>query len=70
MAKTRLQALQDRLTTYGEKIGATLIICKNERGYFISINDNEIALTSGRSIKELAAYIDGFRDMLIITMTK
>lgn len=43
---------------------------KNEMGYFVSYNDNPIALTSGRSFKELAAYVDGLRDMLLITPNK
>lgn len=67
MAKTKRQALQERLNTYGKSVNATLTIGKNELGYFISYNDNPRALTSGRSFKELAAYVDGLRDMLLIS---
>lgn len=70
IAKTNRQALQERLNIYGERVNATFTIGKNEMGYFVSYNDNPIALTSGRSFKELAAYVDGLRDMLLITPNK
>ncbi len=70
MAKTNRQALQERLNIYGERVNATFTIGKNEMGYFVSYNDNPIALTPGRSFKELAAYVDGLRDMLLITPNK
>lgn len=42
------------------------ILGKNERGYYILLNDFVVALTSGRTAKEIVAYIDGLRDMLLI----
>lgn len=57
--------MKDRLAIYGNAIGVKLTLCKNDKGYFITCDDNPIALTSGRTYKELVAYIDGFRDMLL-----
>lgn len=47
-----------------------MTIGKNERGYYITYDGNPIALTSGRNIKELVAYIDGLRDMLLIAVLR
>ncbi len=47
-----------------------MIIGKSEAGYYITYKSSQIALTSGRNIEELAAYIDGLRDMLLITTMK
>lgn len=69
MENKRLQVLQDRLNRYSEAVGS-MIIGKNEKGYYITYAANPIALTSGRNIKELAAYIDGLRDMLLIAVLK
>lgn len=66
MEKT-IQKLQEKLNLYGKAVNATLTIGKREKGYYISLNNNPIALTSGRSLKELFAYIDGLRDMLLIS---
>jgi len=63
--KKRLNALKGRLTTYGNTIGLKLTLGKDNNGYFITCDDNPIALTSGRTYKELVAYVDGFRDMLL-----
>lgn len=69
MENTRLQGLQDRLNRYSEAVGP-MIIGKNEAGYYITYKSSQMVMTSGRNIEELAAYIDGLRDMLFITMTK
>lgn len=69
MENTRLQGLQDRLNRYSEAVGP-MIIGKNEEGYYVTYKSSQIALTSGRNIEELAAYIDGLRDMLLITTMK
>lgn len=65
MANKKIARLQESLDIFGKRLGATLVINKSEKGYYITHNDNPIALTSGRTYKELAAYIDGFRDMLL-----
>ncbi len=70
MAKSKKQALQDRLNIYAKAINTAFVIGKNANGYYISYNDSPIALTSGRTIKELAAYIDGLRDMILIAQNK
>ncbi len=70
METKKIKNLQERLTTYGEKIGVELTICKSDKGYFIKRSDSPIALTSGRTYKELAAYMDGFRDMLLYHLNR
>lgn len=65
-----LEILQDRLNQYSAAVGAVMTIGKDERGYYITYDGNPIALTSGRNITELTAYIDGLRDMLLIVVLR
>lgn len=69
MENTRLQRLQDRLNRYSEVVGP-LIIGESENGYYVTYTSGQIPLTAGLNIEELAAYIDGLRDMLLITTPK
>ncbi len=65
--KATIEAQQERLNQIGGLINKTLNIDKSDKGYFVTCNNNPIALTSGRTLNELIAYIDGLRDMYLIS---
>lgn len=59
----KLQADLDRI---GWAVGAKLTLKLSDKGYYVQVNDNRIALTSGRTLQEMAVYVEGLRDMYLL----
>lgn len=55
--------LQTDLDRIGRAVGAKLTLKLSDKGYYVQIDDNPIALTSGWNLYGLHGYIDGLRDM-------
>lgn len=58
--------LQTDLDRIGRAVGAKLTLKLGDKGYYVQIDDNPIALTSGWTLYGLHGYIDGLRDMYLL----
>lgn len=69
-ASSLISRIEERLAIYGPTIGHKLKLGRDGRGYFITYDGVRMHLTDGRTLDELAAYVDGMRDMILIRQNR
>lgn len=59
--------LQTDLDRIGQGIDKKLSLKSHGAGYCIRIEGSRVELTSGRTLQEMAVYVEGLRDMYLLT---
>lgn len=63
--------LVGKLDVLGSTCGHKFTVSKEPNGYAVWLDCNfDIALSSGHNAKTLERYVDGLRDMLLLTMQR